>query len=122
MKDVTSLSPYFLRGFYEWSLDNNLTALINVAVDDEVIVPNNFVVDGAITLNIGPEACVNLNLGNDYVTFSARFGGKEEFLKIPVGRISAIFVRESGFGIPFEVVESSKKDEPKRGFVKIDTD
>lgn len=127
MDNVASLSPYLLRAFYEWSVDNELTPQISVVVNDDpdLQVPAEFVEDGMIVLNVGPLATGSMNLGNDYVTFDARFNGEVKHIRVPVGNINAIFVRENGFGIPFEVKVQpvkSRRNAPKRGFTKVDVD
>lgn len=101
-----STKPYLVRAIYEWCLDNGLTPYLSVAVDDRTCVPRPYVKDGQIVLNVGPEAAHQLHMGNDFLTFAARFGGVAENLSVPVGRILAIYARENGHGMAFELEEA----------------
>ncbi|MEQ8661216.1 MAG: ClpXP protease specificity-enhancing factor [Gammaproteobacteria bacterium] len=97
---MTSTRPYLLRAIYEWIVDNGLTPhLLVQVVDDQVMVPRQFVEKGAIVLNVSPSAVRDLSLGNDAVDFNARFGGQPQHVHVPVGAIQAIYARENGQGI-----------------------
>ncbi len=99
-----STKPYLLRALYEWCTDNGFTPYIVVAVDARTRVPMEFVKDGEIVLNISFEATGNLKMDNQLITFKARFGGIARELEIPVDNVSAIYARENGQGMAFEVV------------------
>ena len=74
---MTANRPYLLRAFYEWIVDNNCTPYLVVdATVSAVKVPMQFVQNGQIVLNTAPSAVSNLQLGNDAITFNARFGGR----------------------------------------------
>lgn len=98
--------PYLIRALYEWCADSGLTPQILVAVDGRTRVPPGFVKDGQIVLNIGAAATRNLTLDNDWIQFSARFGGVSHEIAIPVDRVVAIFARENGQGMHFEPGET----------------
>lgn len=100
-QDSTSTRPYLIRALHEWCTDNGLTPYIAVRVDDSVQVPREFVNDGEIVLNVGFDATSSLQLGNDYIEFKARFGGKPREIMVPVGRVIAIYARENGQGMAF---------------------
>ena len=104
---ASSTTPSFIRGMYEWCVDNGLTTLINVIVNAETDVPAHFVKDGEITLNIGVNATKNLIIGNETVEFSARSNGTPRTLSIPIHRIQSIFARETAQGMGFEVLDKS---------------
>ncbi len=99
----TSTKPYLLRALYEWCTDNGYTPYIVVAVDARARVPMEFVKNGEIVLNISFEATGNLKMDNELITFKARFGGVARELEIPVDNVSAIYARENGQGMAFEV-------------------
>ncbi len=105
MADV-STKPYLIRALYEWCTDSGLTPQLLVAVDDKTRVPPGFVKDGKIVLNIGAGATRNLTLDNDWIQFSARFGGVSHEISVPVERVAAIFARENGQGLHFEPIET----------------
>ena len=100
-----STKPYFLRALYEWCTDNGFTPYITVAVDGTTRVPNEFVKDGQIVLNISFSATSSLKIGNDFLSFAARFGGVAREIAVPIERVAAIYARENGHGMGFEVTE-----------------
>jgi len=104
---VTSTRPYMLRAMYEWCVDNVLTPYVVVVVDGSVRVPMEFVQNGEIVLNVSMGATSNLQIGNEYLDFKARFGGVARDISVPVGRITAIYARENGQGMTFPVEVSN---------------
>ncbi len=108
---MTSSRPYLIRAIYQWVVDNGLTPHIMVDAEDErVHVPRQYVENGKIVLNIGPMAVNALTLGNDEITFSARFSGKAMNVVVPVARVLAIYTKENGQGMMFGEEEGG--DEP----------
>jgi stringent starvation protein B len=107
-----STKPYLIRALYEWCVDSGYTPQIMVAVDAQTRVPPGFVKDGQIVLNISAGATRDLKLDNDWVQFSARFGGVSHEIAVPVGRVAAIFARENGQGLHFEPDEVSPEPTP----------
>lgn len=105
--ELPSTKPYLLRALWEWCCDNGFTPYIAVQVDGRTVVPREFIKDGQIVLNIGPGATNKLNIGNDLIEFQGRFGGVARQLSVPVGRVSAIYSRENGAGMSFEIDEES---------------
>ncbi len=97
---MTSSKPYLLRAIYEWLVDNDTTPHLLVDANAAgVKVPESYVKDGSIVLNIAPGAVRNLELGNDYVLFSARFGGVAYDIEIPIQAAKMIYARENGQGL-----------------------
>ncbi|MDN0076650.1 ClpXP protease specificity-enhancing factor [Crenobacter sp. SG2303] len=103
-----STKPYLIRALYEWCCDNGHTPYVVVWVDEHTDVPREFVKNNEIVLNIGPGATKNLHIDNQWLSFSARFGGVARELWVPVGNVMSIFARETGEGMGFEV----EKTEP----------
>ena len=97
----SSTRPYLIRALHEWCVDNGFTPFVTVLVDRSVQVPEEFVKDGEIVLNIGFEATTGLRLGNDFMEFKARFGGVVRDIFVPIDRVVAIFARENGQGMAF---------------------
>ncbi len=102
----SSTKPYLIRALHEWCTDNGYTPHIVVTVDTNTVVPLAHIHDGQITLNIGTLATNRLTLGNDYIEFQTRFGGVTEQIFVPVAAVSAIYARETGAGMGFDVAES----------------
>ena len=101
--ELPSTKPYLLRAIWDWCCDNGFTPYIAVQVDGRTRVPREFVRDGQIVLNVGPDATNKLQLGNELIEFQARFGGVARELSIPVAQVSAIYARENGAGMAFEL-------------------
>ena len=101
--ELPSTKPYLLRAIWEWCNDNAFTPYIAVQVDARTNVPREFIRDGQIVLNLGIEATNKLQIGNDLIEFQARFGGVARQLSVPVSQVSAIYARENGAGMAFEV-------------------
>lgn len=99
---MTSNRPYLLRALYEWILDNNMTPHIVVdATAGGIRVPLEHVEDNQIVLNILPAAVRDLQIGNDAVSFNARFNGRAREIYVPMQSILAIYARENGKGLIF---------------------
>jgi stringent starvation protein B len=104
MSGMTSNKPYMIRAVHEWILDNDCTPYIVFMADyPGVQVPQDFIRDGQITLNIAPTAVRDLSLGLDAVHFNARFNGMPTDIYGPIGAVVAIFAKENGQGMGFEV-------------------
>lgn len=102
MSELTSTKPYMIRAMHEWCVDNGLTPHLLVAVDSHTRVPMAYVKDGEIVLNINYSATKNLLIGNEAVTFSARFGGVANDLYVPIHAVKGVFARENGQGMFFQ--------------------
>ncbi len=98
--------PYFLRALYEWCVDSGYTPYVTVKVDSRTRVPKGFVKDGQIVLNIGPNAVRNLHMDNDWLTFSARFGGVSHSIEVPAMNVTSIYSQETGEGMGFAAQEA----------------
>lgn len=127
---MTPSRPYLIRGLYEWIIDNNLTPYITVNSQlQNVVVPQNYVKDGKIVLNISQQAAHNLRIGNDSVEFNARFGGKNFHIFLPIPSIMAIFAKETSQGMIFtskdienyenKITEEISKDKIKKPHLKL---
>ena len=103
---MTSKRPYLLRALHEWMTDNAETPLIVVdASHPGVQAPGEYVEAGKLILNISYSATSSLLIGNDCVTFSARFDGRPMDLYIPEDALLGIYARESGEGMIFALTE-----------------
>ncbi|HET8552194.1 MAG TPA: ClpXP protease specificity-enhancing factor [Gammaproteobacteria bacterium] len=105
---MLSRRPYFLRAMHEWMVDSDCTPhLVVDANDPGVEAPPGYATDGKLVLNIAPAAVQGLNLGNDIITFSARFGGVARQVSVPVTAVLAIYARETGQGIVFSAEDEA---------------
>src|SRR5690606_15949446 len=97
---MTSHRPYLLRALYEWIADNGMTPHILVDAQFQgVRVPPHTVKESHVVLNIEDRAVAKLELDNDAVRFTARFGGVSQPVVVPVAAVLAIYTRETGQGM-----------------------
>lgn len=116
---MTSNKPYFIRALYDWILDNTCTPYLVVdATLPFVEVPEQFISEGRIVLNILPSATHNLIIDDEWISFSARFGGVSETINIPIGAVAAIFAHENGEGMGFDT-EALPEDYFDETFIKV---
>ncbi len=99
---MTSSRPYLIRALYEWISANDLTPYVLVNAEaPSTVVPQDYVENGKIVLNIGGQSVQGLSLGNEAVEFSARFSGQAMPINVPISAILAIYARENGQGMVF---------------------
>ena len=96
-----STRPYLIRALHDWCTDNGFTPYLAVYVDGSVQVPVEYVKNNEIVLNASFEATSGLQLGNDVISFKARFGGSAREIVVPVDHVIAIYARENGQGMAF---------------------
>lgn len=106
---MISKRPYLLHAYYDWILANNMTPhLVVKASHKDAVVPQAYVKDGQIVLNISPSAIKSFFMDYEHVTFNARFGGSPFQVYLPVLSIAGIFARENGDGIILEGVDGAE--------------
>jgi len=116
---MTPLKPYLIRSIYEWITDNDLTPHLLVNAEfPGVMLPNDFVENGRIVLNIRPAAIQGLSLGNEEIEFNARFSGKAMHIYVPVKAILAIYAKENGKGMIFDPDDSDDEPQPPEPEIK----
>lgn len=101
MSDL-STRPYLIRAIYEWCVDGGLTPYLAVRVNEQTEVPLAYVKDGEIVLNLSTGAVHRLEMGNEMITCSGRFGGAPFDLMVPVEAVIGIFAKETGQGLVFQ--------------------
>ncbi|TXD97588.1 ClpXP protease specificity-enhancing factor [Psychrobacter frigidicola] len=106
MSDTTSITPtrpYMVRALYHWIEDNALTPYLMVdATAKNVQIPTEHVQDGRIVLNIASRATGNMSMENDYIHFSARFGGVSQEIWVPITAVLGIYAKENSQGMFFD--------------------
>ena len=106
-EELPSTRPYLIRALYDWCSENGFTPYVAVKVDNSVQVPREYVQGGEIVLNVSMDATSSLKLGNDFIEFKARFGGKPRDIMVPIARVMAIYARENGQGMAFPVSDEA---------------
>ena len=122
---MTPSRPYLVQALNEWILDNNCTPYVLVDASlPGVQVPQDYVHNGQIVLNISPHAIKDLLIDINGLSFNARFGGVPMAVFVPVVAILAIYAKENGQGMVFgseagapdpDDVPPPPKPEPAKG-------
>ena len=112
MADV-STKPYLIRAIFDWCTDSGFTPYVAVAVDESVRVPAEFVNNGEIVLNVSALATSRLLIDNEAISFQARFGGVAREVYVPMAQVIAIYARENGQGMAFEVPRAMGEPAPR---------
>ena len=129
---MTTSKPYLIRGLYQWLLDNQVTPYILADTSsDDVLVPRGVANDGKVVLNLAPSAIQDLQMTNDYLSFSARFNGVAQDVYCPMPSILAIYARENVEGMMFsaepegsqspdtEALENGQPKKPSKPGLKV---
>lgn len=112
---MTSQKPYLIRAMYEWCLDNDFTPHLAAHVDDNTMVPKQYIQNDQIVLNISQAAAKDLLIDSEWVTFKTTFGGNAQDIAIPVGNVLALFAKENGQGMQFTLEPTATKPEKTSG-------
>jgi len=108
---MTPSRPYLIRAINEWILDNSLTPYLLVDAEAPAVeVPERYVENGKIVLNINPRAIDGLVINNQEISFSARFSGTPVSIHIPISAVLAIYAQENGRGMMFN--DDEEEPEP----------
>jgi stringent starvation protein B len=102
-----SAKPYLVRALCEWCADNGLTPYLAVKVNGQTRVPQAYVRNGEIVLNISANATRKLKIDNEWVSFNARFGGASQEVSVPMSAVAGIFAKETGYGFAFASAEDA---------------
>jgi len=108
-----STKPYLIRAICDWCTDSGFTPYVAVAVDESVRVPADFVKNGEIVLNVSALATSRLLIENDAISFQARFAGVPRDVYVPIGRVIAVYARENGQGMAFDVPRAMSQPGPR---------
>ena len=111
MSDTVSTKPYLIRALYEWCTDNGFTPHLAVKVQSDVRVPMEFARNGEIVLNVAFSATSGLHMDNQAITFKARFGGVSRDIYVPIASVAAIYAKENGEGMAFDVITALANSE-----------
>ena len=110
MAKSASTKPYLVRAIYEWCIAEQFTPYLLVKIDKNTLAPRAFIKDGKILLNLSPESIKDLLMGDEAITFTARFNGAPENLYLPISAVEGIYAKENGEGLFFEVKEDHQID------------
>ena len=118
---IPSTKPYLIRSIYDWCTDSNFTPYIIAKIISGVKVQKNHIKSNEIVLNLSLDSTNKLIFDNNFISFSARFEGKNQDIFLPIESIAGIYSKENGEGIFFEVDESmlgEKEKNKERGIKK----
>ena len=110
---MTSSRPYLVRALIDWIIDNARTPYVVIAAD----APGTeslrvYATDGRLILNISPTATRNLTVENDTLEVDCRFGGQSVHISAPIGAVVAVYARENGMGMVFDVEDGDTPTKP----------
>ncbi len=126
--EMSSSRPYLIRAIYQWISDNGLTPYILVdATVPRLRVPEQYVENGKIILNISGSAVSGLHIDNEWICFSARFSGQKMDVTIPISAVLAIYAKENGRGMVMENGDAPSpppeapppQDKPRRPHLQV---
>lgn len=107
---MTSSRPFIVRALYDWIIENECTPYVLVnALAENVEVPQQYVKNGQIVLNVSPIAVMDLHIDNDALHFNGRFGGVPMDIYVPMVAVMGIYARENGQGMIFEMDDPTSK-------------
>ncbi len=106
---LPSTKPYLIRSIYEWCNECEYTPLLSVKASHEIDIPTDFIKNGEIIFNIHPDAVHNLVIGNDIISFSARFNGVAQEIIFQTESVNGIYAREVNQGIAFPETHLSEE-------------
>ncbi len=113
MEKMSSRKPYLIRAMYDWIVDNDLTPYLLVNTSYECVdVPQEYITDGKIVLNISPSACRGLHLENDRIVFTTSFSGKAIQIFLQPKAVMAIYAKENREGLEFPLEENDDDPTP----------
>ena len=115
---IPSTKPYLVRSIYDWCTDSKFTPYVNAKIIPRVIVPKNYIKSNEIVFNLSLESASKLIFDNNFISFSARFNGKNEDIFLPMESIAGIYSKENGQGIFFKVDESNFETKEKNVEIK----
>jgi stringent starvation protein B len=97
---MAKLRSYLLESCYRWIEDHQLTPYVLVdASIHGVVVPESFIQDGKIVLNMSFEAIEDLSWEHETISFIASFSDQPFDITIPNSAVLALYAKESGVGM-----------------------
>ena len=85
--------------YYDWLVDLNKTPYIVLNTSNKnVQVPQDFVKEDRIVLNVSPEAVTSFSIIENWLEFSASFSGINRQIIAPINAVVAIYAQEDGEG------------------------
>lgn len=102
--EMSDNKPYFLRAIYDWiSANHCMPYLCFMTTYPGVEIPPHLKHTSPLILNISMTAVSDLVLGNEWISFNARFNQQAFFIRIPVASVMALYAVENGQGVTFAV-------------------
>jgi stringent starvation protein B len=102
-----SAKPYLVRAICEWCADNGLTPYLAVKVNGQTRVPQGYVKNAEIVLNVSASATRKLTVDNEWIQFTARFNGVSQEVAVPMSAVAGVFAKETGYGFAFTVPQDA---------------
>ena len=114
--------PYLIKAIYDCCLNENTTPFLSVRLMGKSVVPVQFINEAELTLNISASATKELSFNKNDISFKEKFNRDEKNMSIAYNEITAIFSKEDGDGLIFEITsnnEVSKENSNKNPHLKV---
>lgn len=123
--------PFMMNAYRDWIMASGCSPYFQVKADG-ASVPREHVKNGKIILNTSSVAIKDFLLNEHGMMFSARFGGKDFPIFVPIKNIETVYSRETGDGCHFasaeevfsdmegvEVLSEKKEEKKKAPFLSV---
>ena len=111
---MRSAKSYLISALHQWITDSGMTPYLLVdASFSGVQVPESYVHNNEIVLNIASKACRDLKITQNATEFLVSFSGVVYEIFLPTGSIMAIYAQENGKGMSF--IDASLEDDEEGG-------
>jgi stringent starvation protein B len=105
--------PYLVRAFYEWIVASECTPYVVLDTTIPYVkVPTQHIQNDQIVLNTSPSAVRNFQVKDKYLTFKASFDGEVMEVYSPIKAIVAVYAKENGRGMVFDLNDGDDADHP----------
>lgn len=100
---MTSFRWYLVDALIRWLVDNDCVPHVVIQCDlPDVDVPQEYVKDNRLVLNVSAQAVSNFSLGPSGLDLDARFGGVSRHVHAPAGAIVGVHAKGSKVGVTLE--------------------
>lgn len=108
---MLSNKSYLIRAFYDWIVDSDCTPLLIINTTfPHCHVPEDFIEDNQINLNVSPQSIRDFRITRDVIDFKASFAGVVHLISAPIKAVLAVYAEENGQGMFFDFEEPEASD------------
>jgi stringent starvation protein B len=94
------LRAAIFRSTYDWIVEHSMTPYLLVnATEEDVLVPEAYVEEGQIVLNLSPHAIRDFLMDAEGISLIASFSGEAFSIFVPYEAVEGLYSKESGQGV-----------------------